>query len=619
MNLSSLKSLFRDLVLSVGSEGRRGLLIIYVMMILMAALEAISAGLFVPFTSLLAGHATVADYPILTKISAALSLPGPYAELLVSCAALSLAFAAKNIYGTYYIYYRSSFVRRCHARFATRLLNIYLHRPYAFHVEHNSSELLRNITQDVNNVFTNVLTCALIILVEMIIASTLLVMMVMNMPALGILLMVGFVCVSAVFLRLTQRSLSHLGEQQRHHSSLMLKWAMQGLGGIKEVKIMAREAYFTQSFSDHIEHFANYNARYTLLRETPRFFIETAGIFVMMLITLLLVWNTADSATILPSLSFFAVAAFRMLPSASRITQALSTLRYFAPSLKHVCQDVRAGEQTDAAAAAQAAAVVEAPLPFEREITIKDLVFSHQGAAKPLFNSLSLRIERGTSVAFVGNSGAGKTTLVDLMLGLLSPESGEICVDGAKINAHIKAWQKQLGYISQPIYLLDDTIRRNIAFGLNDDLIDDEKVWQMLKLAQLDDAIRALPNQLDTVIGEGGMMLSGGQRQRLGIARVLYRDPQVLVFDEATSALDAVTEHEIQRAIDQLHGLKTIIIIAHRLSTIRSCDQIFLLEAGKVQDQGTFTQLYQQNAQFKRMVELGAAEQAPAPQDSEQP
>ena len=598
------RQLWRDLLLCVGPKNRRGLLLLIGMMLLMAALEAVSAALFVPFTALLSGSAQVKDYRALTWAIDRFALTTPYAGLLLSCAALTLAFVLKNLYGAWYVYYRAAFVRRCHARFACELLGIYLRQDYTYHVKHNSSELLRNINQDVNNIFANVLTSALLILIEALIALTLLAMMLSVMPPLGLVAMGVFVTACVAFFRASQRRVVWLGEQQRHHSGLMLKWMMQALGGIKETKIMGKEPYFLDAFDHHITAFSAYNARYTLLRETPRFFIETSGVAVMMTITLILALDSAQSVQILPSLSLFAVAAFRMLPSASRITQALSSLRFFAPSLTQVCQDVRDGAPTlDAGAEA---APSSPALTMRHALELSDVTFTYPEAARPVLQGLSLTLRVGASIALVGASGAGKTTVVDVMLGLLTPQQGRVLVDGQPITAQLTQWQRQIGYISQPIYLLDDTIRRNVAFGERDEQIDDARVWDALRQAQLFEAIEALPQGLDAVVGEGGMMLSGGQRQRIGIARVLYRDPQILIFDEATSALDTVTEHEITRAIEQLHGQKTIVLIAHRLSTIRACDMIYLLEAGRVRDAGTFEELVARDPQFKTMVELNA-------------
>ncbi len=595
-----LRALWRDLMVCVGPDNKRGLIALYMMMLVMAALEAGSAALFVPFTALLSGTSHANDYGPLAWAVARLGWETPYAGLILSCSALCVAFLIKNGYGAWYTYYRAAFVRRCHAQFARALLEVYLREDYAYHVKHNSSELLRNINQDVNNIFSNVLTSVLLIMVEVLIAGALLVMMLSVMPPLGIGAMVIFVIVCVAFFKASQRQVAHLGDRQRYHSGLMLKWAIQALGGIKETKIMGKEDYFLSAFNEHIERYSSYYARYTLLREAPRFFIETSGVVVMMVITLVLAFNAEQGATILPALSLFAVAAFRMLPSASRITNALSSLRFFAPSLTQVCEDMRRGARATQHPPEQ-------PLPtLERDIKLRDITFTYPGGDKPVLDALTIEITRGESVAFVGSSGAGKTTIVDVLLGLLRAQAGEVLVDGRPIDEGLTSWQQQIGYISQPIYLLDDTIRRNVAFGEPDGAIDDARIWQSLRLAQLEETIRALPSGLDAFIGEGGMMLSGGQRQRLGIARVLYRDPQVLIFDEATSALDAVTEHEITQAIEQLHGMKTILLIAHRLSTIRACDRIYLLEHGKVRDAGSFDELKARDAAFRRMVELNA-------------
>jgi ATP-binding cassette subfamily C protein len=532
-----------------------------------------------------------------------LGVTTPEGVLLTSCSLLFCAFFIKNIYNVFYIYYRSSFIRRCHAELASKLLGSYLHQDYLFHVEHNSSDLIRNINQDINQIFANLLTNVLLVMVELIIASALLAMMLWAMPALGLGAMAVFGVICVAFYRVTQRQVAALGDKQRQHSAEMIKWTVQGLGAIKETKIMGKEDYFEDSFDEHMGLFSQIAAKYSVIRELPRLFIEVAGIGVMLVITLLMLRGAGPESSILPSLSLFAVSAFRLLPSVNRVTGALSSIRFYIPALNNICADLRSGhlEQREQAQDREA-------LSFEREIELEELWFSYPQGADDVLRGLSLTIRRGETVAFVGSSGAGKTTIADVLLGLLSPARGRVLVDGESIAGARRAWQRHIGYISQPIYLLDDTIRRNVAFGVADEEIDDERLWRALADAQLEETIRALPAGLDTLTGEAGVRLSGGQRQRLGIARVLYRDPSLLVFDEATSALDAVTEQEITAAIDRLHGEKTIVIIAHRLSTVRGCDRIYLLSGGRVVASGSFEELCECSEEFRRMVQLGELE-----------
>jgi ATP-binding cassette subfamily C protein len=590
--------LYDDLMVCVGQEHRGGLFALYVMMVITAGLEALCAALFVPFTAMLADPSyadKVEGLKWLFALCGAHTLP----QQLIACGAMmGLAFGAKNIFAVYFIHKKSFFIRSCHAARAQELLSGYFHRDYLYHVQRNSSTIIRNVNNDIGQIFTNVIPGVLTILVDMLMSGVLLALMLWSMPWQGWLVMGVFGATCVWFYRISQRKNVKIGAEQRRYSGEMMKWAIQGLGSIKETKVMNKEGYFLRMFEAQMTGFVRSSATYSVIRELPKLFIELTGVVVMLVITVILVYKEQDHAVVLPTLSLFAVSTFRMLPALNRITAALSSIQFFRVMLHGLCEDLRASRAADTEGAPPVVA------PFERVIALEDVHFKYPGGADEVLKGMSFEVRRGESVALVGSSGAGKTTAVDLLLGLLQPDSGRVLVDGRALPARAASWQRQIGYISQPIYLLDDSVRRNVAFGLSDQEIDDARVWAALAQAQLDEIVRAMPEGLDTRLGEVGVRLSGGQRQRIGIARVLYRDPPILIFDEATSALDAVTEQEITQAVERLHGDKTLILIAHRLSTVRKCDRILMLHNGVVEAEGTFESLQLRSARFAQMVRM---------------
>jgi ATP-binding cassette subfamily C protein len=368
------------------------------------------------------------------------------------------------------------------------------------------------------------------------------------------------------------------GQDAQHHNAQRIKWVNQGLNSIKETRILGREDFFVQSFNFHENRFAKSSRYAMLLNQTPRLFIETLAFTALFLGVALALTVGQNRSEVLPVLALFAVAAIRLLPSLNRVLLSLTRMAYYRPAAQVVLDSHRFAAKSEANSPFRSR---QRKLKDWKELCLHDVSFHYPGSEHSIFSNVNLTIKRGTSVALVGPSGSGKTTLADLILGLLTPASGKIEVDGQNIHTMLGDWQDQMGYIPQSIYLLDDTIRRNIAFGVPDALIDDQKVWKALQYARISDVVRALPGQLDCSVGENGSSLSGGQRQRLGIARALYHEPQFLVLDEATSALDEATESEIAGTLDQLVGERTLLVIAHRPETIRRCQVKYDVSRGR--------------------------------------
>lgn len=543
-----------------------------------AILEALGAGLVFPFLSAIADPAAIHEKRSLRWLNDLLGNP-PAQHFLEVAALLILAFyVLKNTYTGFLIHAQNRFVYRKSVRVSHQLLAAYMAKPYMWHLGRNSAQLLRNVNAEVQNVFGNILVPLLTLVTEGTIAIALVLVLVIiaPLPALTVVVTVGGT--GYVFYKVVRKRLRILGKDQQHHAGEMIRWINQAFGGLKETKVLGREEYFVDRHHFSADRFATATQFALTTNQLPRLFLETMAVATVMLIVLVMVLQGTPHDALLSVLGVFAMASFRLIPSLNRAISSVTRMVYYRSALDVVSADLRRADDEISVSLASSGSAPR--LPLHREIELRDISFAYPGASRESIRSVSLTIPRGASVAFVGPSGAGKTTIVDMILGLLPPTHGEILVDGVSIYDNMLAWRSQIGYVSQTIYLSDDSIRRNIAFGLPDQLISDDRVWEMLDLVQLGGLVRDLPEQLDNVVGERGVKLSGGQRQRIGLARALYHDPAVLVLDEATSALDHETESAITSAMNRLAGTKTLIVIAHRLSTIEHCDVVFELREG---------------------------------------
>jgi ABC-type multidrug transport system fused ATPase/permease subunit len=361
---------------------------------------------------------------------------------------------------------------------------------------------------------------------------------------------------------------------------MLIQHLQQGFGGVKDVKIFGREDYFVTEYSDHLTKNAAVLRRFSVLQMLPRTGLEILTIFGLAVLVSTMVVSGQELADVLPVLGLFGAAAFRLVPAVSRMVAMVQTITVNRPVVRELFRDLGLD--------APNTAIRQSHGGFQSEIAIDNLFFAYQNAPSSALQDVSIRVKRGEAVGLVGPSGSGKSTLVDVLLGLLKPTAGGVAVDGIDISQRLRWWQDQIGYVPQSIFLTDDTLRRNVAFGLPKNEIDDEAVRSAIRAAQLEEFIESLPLGLETVVGERGVRLSGGQRQRIGIARALYHNPEVLVLDEATSSLDMETEHGVMQAVQALQGDKTVIIVAHRLSTVEYCDRLYRLENARVVDEGTF-------------------------------
>lgn len=538
----------------------------------------------------------VFNYPQIGTLLHRIGVADAQALIFTTGIALLAAYVLKSIVGVGITFAQSRFTERIHLSLAMRLLAAYIFSPYTLHLQRNSSEMVRCVLGEVGIMITSLLTTAFAIVVELLTASLIMVLLLSLQPEIALGTTVFFGIASLLFYRMIRYRISEFGMQNQQQGRLALKWLTQGLAGVKEVKLYGKESFILNHFSSHLacgNRAANNHILVTLL---PRYFNELIAVVGVLAVTAILLRD--DPTQILPVLAMFAVAATRIIPSLNRLVTAFSNVKYGLPAASSVIADLQSlehGKKTGGGNTPVRA------LKFE-SLQIKDLHFRYQeGDFEIRIPDFSLH--RGQKIAFVGPSGSGKTTIVDLMVGLLAPSGGEVDVNGKPIQFVCQEWQAGIGYISQSIFLLDDSIRRNVAFGIPDQDIDDESVWKALEAAQLASFIASLPEGLGSMIGDRGVRLSGGQRQRIGIARALYRHLEVLVLDEGTSALDTVTESQVVQAINDLGPEITVVVVAHRISTVKNCDMIFFIKDGRVVASGSYNQLVQLFPEFNRMVD----------------
>ena len=493
---------------------------------------------------------------------------------------LIIVYIVKNIYITvmYHLQYKLVFENQ--KRLAVKMLDCYMHQNYLFHVSKNVAELQRNVTADVNGFFTAVLN-ALQLVAESSVCICLIVYLMTVDFATTMMVAVLIIIAGSLFAGIYRKVLVRKGQRNREVNVQVTKWILQAFSGIKEIKVSNKENFFIKNYADNYDQFAVLQRQQSMLKFFPRPLMESLCICGLLLTVIVKVeLGNTDIRQFVPILSAFAVAAFRMLPSFNRITGLIGGIMFDLPSLDAVYQDLI--EIEELMRRRRKEETISGQVELREAVKMEDISFHYPETDKLILDHASLSVKKNQSVALIGASGAGKTTVVDIILGLLEPQGGSVTVDGTDIRREMSSWHQSIGYIPQTIYLMDDTIRANIAFGIPADDIDDGMIEQAMREAQLEQFVHSLPDGADTVIGDRGVKLSGGQRQRIGIARALYGNPQVLILDEATSALDNETEKEVMEAIDSLHGKRTMIVIAHRLSTIRNCDEIYEVADGVI-------------------------------------
>ena len=500
-------------------------------------------------------------------------------ELLIWLGLLLIAvYLIKNTYLLFTKYVQLRFVFNNRLELSGRLMRNYMKKPYPFHLEKNSSEILRSVTSDVNNLYELVMDVIDLVSNLLIIAMLAVYLLYTDVVITLVVAALLGLCSYFYFAIMRKRTVDY-GKQNQIYNGKMIQAVNQALGGIKEIKVLARENYFVRAYEENGRYYASSLKKSQFYRNAPKYLIETVCVCGVLATILVKLQMGADVQELVPQLSVFAMAAFRLLPSVNQVNNLLNGILFLKPSIDRIYEDLQeAGAKKN-----------ERPperdyrrLPAADAVRFEHVTFRYPGTEKEILSDLSVELPLKKSIGLVGSSGAGKTTFMDLLLGLLSPDQGRICYGDSDIRDYPDAWGHKLGYIPQSIYLADDTIRRNVAFGIPDSEISEAKVRRALEEAQLLEFVDGLDDGLDTMVGESGVRLSGGQRQRIGIARALYQQPEILVLDEATSALDTETEQAVMEAVERFRGRCTLLMIAHRTSTLENCDQIYRLEDGKL-------------------------------------
>ena len=557
---------------------RRNAVILLGLMIIGMVLETLGVGLVIPALALLTQTDLAHNYPVLQPALQALGNPSQQNLIIGGMLALVGVYLIKTLFLGFLAWRQTCFAFDVQMQSSQRLFTIYLRQPYTFHLQRNSAQLLRNVTGEVG-IFTGALSSVMVLLSESLVLLGIvsLLLLVEPMGALIELLVLGSAAWG--FHRFTRRHIVRWGQARQYHEGLRIQHLQQGLAGAKDVKLLGREADFLEQYRVHNAQSAHVAKLKNTLQQIPRLWLELLAVSgLAVLVVSMLVQNRALE-TVLPTLGLFAAAAFRLIPSVNRMLVAVQSLRYALPVIDTLYKELNLPIST-------AIGPRNTATPFSTALELSKVTYTYPCAAEPALKDASLIIRRGESIGFIGTSGAGKSTLVDILLGLLIPDTGGVRVDGNDIQEDLRGWQNQIGYVPQSIFLTDDTLRRNVAFGLANEQIDDLAVQRAIQAAQLDEFVASLPNGLETIVGERGIRLSGGQRQRIGIARALYHNPAVLVLDEATSSLDMATEREVMQAVRALHGNKTILIVTHRLTTVEHCDRVCWLEQGKIIKEG---------------------------------
>lgn len=560
-----------------------------VLILIGGVLETMSVSMMLPVVQVIMDPDSLMTNAYVAGIVRMLHIDSGRQLIILMLGALIVLFVVKNAYLLFQTYVQNTFVTRNRNRMISRVMREFLNRPYEEYLGADIPTVFRLTDSDIPNAFELILVM-IQMLTEVVVTVFICCALVIVSPAMCLFIVVIFLGMTIMITKVLKPRLNEIGRRNQSIQSRIAKWRIQSIYGLKDVKVLHREEFFVRNYYESGAIGANVARNYAVLNNLPRLLIETVFMAAMLLFIMLYMLRGGDISVLIPQLSAFAVAAVRIMPSASRINTYLSQIAYSQPCLDYLYENLTAemkvdvnGSVTGLIKGDQGQTETDRhPLELKDKIVLDHISFTYPNTEKPIFTDAHMEVHKGQSVGIMGPSGAGKSTIVDILLGLLHAQEGTITCDGVSIFDDYASWLGKIGYIPQAIYLIDESIRDNIAFGIDADKIDDKRIWEVLEEAQLKEFVEELPDGLDTTIGDRGVRISGGQRQRLGIARALYHNPEILVFDEATSALDGDTEKAVMDAVNSFHGRKTMVIIAHRLNTIAKCDVIYKVENEKI-------------------------------------
>lgn len=557
-------------------KGRIAILLVAI--VIGSFIELLGVMIFLPFVEIIADQATIEKTWYLRAIYEFFNFSSHKTFMVAYSGGIIAVYLIKNIYLVLEKSYIFKFSYNTQMKLSIRLLGTYMKEPYTFHLNNNIATLQRSLQEDTSR-FMQVVMYSLELVAELAVCGVMVIYLLIISKSMTIIVLGLLVFFVGLFLLTTRKYSRKLGLDNQGYQGKLFQWMNQALGGIKEIKILGRESYFTDAYQGYYKKYAKGLWIARTISILPKYTVETVsmtGILIAIIVKLL--FGEADMIYYISQLAAFAVAAMRLMPSVGRINEHATNMIYALPSVELIYRDLKAVEEYIGVQEREE----KEEWQLKDAIEVQDVTYCYPNTEEAVIDGADIRIEKGKTVAFIGSTGSGKTTMVDIILGLLSPQKGRVMADHINVHQKPKTFHAQVGYIPQVIYLSDDTIRNNIAFGVPTDKIDERAVLAAMEKAQLAEFVNTLPLGLDTIVGDRGVRLSGGQRQRIGIARALYHDPEILVLDEATSALDNETESAVMEAIENLQGMKTMIIIAHRLTTIRNVDTIYEVEKGRI-------------------------------------
>jgi ABC-type multidrug transport system fused ATPase/permease subunit len=551
---------------------RRELPVLGVLVFIGMGLEVIGIGLLVPLINLLTRDNVSADSSILSPIFNFFGATTQIQMLIVGFGSIGVVVLIKNVYLVFGTYFQSRFTSQVWASLEDRLFGRYLRVDYGFHLRSNSATLLRNLTSEIDQVALSVLIPVFSMVVEIAAVIGISALLFYAEPIGSLALVIFFAICGVTYTKIIGPLLSRYGNQRAELRGEFIKNITETLGGIKQVKVLGRESFFQNRFAKTSHKVARVDVLAGTLQRMPAYLVELWGVLGLIVVVGAMLSQNDDPKTVVSALGLFVGASFRFVPSLNRILIATNQLKYVRPAIDLVHREtVGIGDKHE---------IAKSKIHLANSLEFRDVSFAYESGTTNVLQGATFTIKSGESLGIIGPSGVGKSTLVDILLGLLTPGSGQVIVDGNPVDLATASWQSEAGYVPQDIFLIDDTIRRNIAFGIGDKEISEAQIFKSIEVAQLARFISTLPQGLDTITGERGVRLSGGQRQRIGIARALYHEPSLLVLDEATSALDLDTESEFIEALEAVHHRLTMVVVSHRISTLKYCDRVLRIEGG---------------------------------------
>lgn len=583
--LEKVKDALRKLNFILSSEQKKYGVFILILSLLAAVLETVGVSAILPLMQVMLDAESLLYHEKLQPVIRFFGIRTATELIVAICIGVIIIYVIKNLYFIFFTWISKKYTYKIRRELSTRVLEAYMRQGYIFFVNNNSSRLLQGIGADTSGVYT-IINCLFTLITKLLTIGAIGIYIIVQSPMIAVALLGMAVFCIALIQLIYSKSMRKYGELQRTYSWHGTLTTLEAIHGNKEIIVMNRQKHFTKRYAENTEALNRASIKVDMGAVAPAYIIETVCIAGLLSVVALQIGAMDNLYGLITQLSTIAIAAFRILPGVGAITSAINTITFSIPAMNAAYDTLAQVKELEKTVEEESIkpetwdGQIEKPA-FKQELSLEHVAYHYPGTDENVLEDINLKVRHGTSVAFIGTSGAGKTTLADVILALFKPCNGSIKVDGISIEELGSAWHKLVGYIPQAVYLVDDSVRKNVAFGIEDDQIDDQKVWNALEMAQLKDFIMDLPEQLDTRVGEWGVKLSGGQRQRIAIARALYEDPDILVMDEATAALDNETETAVMKSIDALQGYKTLIIVAHRLTTIRNCDEIYEIKDGR--------------------------------------